>query len=289
MSATIIHHYTDSGDLVHCNMCEANMLVPTGADKCPHCYFEGGLQWLNEEKQEATVSELDLTPQYALVTRNDPEPSEYLSDEVFKDKFNLQPNPKHKYKRQMIKTQNKTPQKQPTGYCTIHELAQRLLLLNIDEELNFSENPDGSDYWGGKSLKVFEQQIVVFGYYGGPSFQLYELEKNVLADMVRHLCYHLNKKEEDTIYTFDVAKPETKETIVSSLFFYMWNGWCKEECETVFGYEFQHFWEKWCGICRVYKVYSATEKFYADLTQHNRVKLVNRACEVYDGSKRRQE
>ncbi|MBF0578181.1 hypothetical protein [Dysgonomonas sp. GY617] len=94
----------------------------------------------------------------------------------------------------MKKTHNKTPKEQPTGQCTVHELAQKLLTLNTGEELSFSENPDGSDYWGAKYLEVFEQHIIVFGYYGGPYFQLYETEKNVLSDMIRHLCYHLNKK-----------------------------------------------------------------------------------------------
>lgn len=94
---TIIYHYTDSGDLVHCNMCNANMLVPRGADKCPKCYYEGALQWFDDGKKEATVSQLDLIPEYALVTKNNPEPTEYLSDEVLKEEFNMEPNPQHKY------------------------------------------------------------------------------------------------------------------------------------------------------------------------------------------------
>ena len=105
----------------------------------------------------------------------------------------------------MNKLHNTHPEKQPTGQCTVKELAQQLLDMNIGEELNFSENQDGSDYWGAKYMEVFEQQIILFGYYGGPSLQLYETEKDVLADMIRHLCYHLNKKEEDIIYTFDVV------------------------------------------------------------------------------------
>lgn len=287
----VIYLYTDRGDLVHCNNCDADMLVPTGADKCPYCYYEGRLQWHDENNQESTVSQLDYNPNYVLVTKNAPESSEYLCDETLKNEFNIEPNPNHKYKRQMKKNHNKASEKQPTGQCTVQELAHRLLSLNTGEELNFSENPDGSDYWGAKYLEVFEQHIIIFGYYGGPYIQLYETEKDVLSDMVRHLCYHLNKKEEEIIYTFDVAKQETntssKENIVSSFFFYMWNGWCKEECKIVFGWEFQHFWDKWCEMCKIYKVYSAAEKFYADLTEHNRVKLVNRACELYDGRARR--
>lgn len=87
-----------------------------------------------------------------------------------------------------------------------------------------------------------------------------------------------------------ITNPEpkytSKENIVSSFFFFMWNAWCKEECETVFGYGFQHFWNKWCGFYEKYSVYAATDRFYADLTTDNREKLVNRACELFDGSKR---
>lgn len=287
----IIYLYAYSGDLVHCNQCEANMLLPTGADKCPHCYFEGALQWIDESRKETTVDELDINPEYATITKPDPETTEYLSDEVLKDEFDMEPNPKHKYKT-MNKLHNKHPEKRPTGQCTVLELAKRLLDLNIGEELNFSENQDGSDYWGAKYMEVFEQQIILFGYYGGPSLQLYEIEKDVLADMVRHLGYHLNKKEQDTIFTFDIIKPKNeeayKENIVSSYFFYMWNAWCKEECEKIFSWESPHFWEKWCKFAKD-TAWGAAEKYYADLSDGYRRLLVKRACEVYDGNSRRKQ
>lgn len=73
------------------------------------------------------------------------------------------------------------------------------------------------------------------------------------------------------------------QTIVSSYLYYMWNSWDKNECEKVYGNEYPHFWNKWCGLAKK-DVYSAAEKFYAELTEHYRVPLVKRANEVYDGS-----
>lgn len=38
---------------------------------------------------------------------------------------------------------------------------------------------------------------------------------------------------------------------VTSFFFYMWNAWCKEECEKAFEKsqcKWQHFWNKWCSF-----------------------------------------
>ncbi|MEO3212766.1 hypothetical protein [Parabacteroides distasonis] len=79
----------------------------------------------------------------------------------------------------------------------------------------------------------------------------------------------------------------TSENTVSSFFYYMWNAWCEEECRIVFAsVGYPHFWEKWCAATHP-TVYGAAEKFYAELSVHSRTLLVNRACEVYNGSERR--
>ncbi len=78
-----------------------------------------------------------------------------------------------------------------------------------------------------------------------------------------------------------------KTNIVSSFFYYMWNAWCRDECEKTFGSGHRHFWEKWCGICEKHSVYAAAERYYAELSDNYREKLVNQACEMYDGSKRK--
>jgi hypothetical protein len=192
----------------------------------------------------------------------------------------------------MKRVHNISPIKKPVSQCTVAELAKKLIELEADKELNFSENEDGSDYWGAKKLSLFEQKIIIFGYYGGPAIQTYYPETDVLSDMIRHLQYHLDKKETDSVYLFEIErtkKPEElRENIVSSYFFYMWNAWCKEECKAVFGWEWEHFWNKWCGRHKK-NPYGATEGFYDDLSINNRVKLVNHACEIYDGSKRKEE
>ena len=79
-------------------------------------------------------------------------------------------------------------------------------------------------------------------------------------------------------------KPKTND--VTSFFFYMWNAWCKEECQKAFSApcnDWQHFWNKWCGICKTHGVYGAAERFYAELSHKNRNLLVKRATEVYEG------
>lgn len=78
------------------------------------------------------------------------------------------------------------------------------------------------------------------------------------------------------------------QTIVSSYLYYMWNAWDKNECEKVYGHAYLHFWNKWCDFAKK-DVYSAAEKFYAELTECNREPLVKRANEVYHGSKRKME
>ena len=86
----------------------------------------------------------------------------------------------------------------------------------------------------------------------------------------------------------DAGKPLKNDT--TSFFFYMWNAWSKEECQKAFeGGNWQHFWSKWVGICEAHSVYGAAERFYAELSESNRNKLVSRALEVYDGDSMRKE
>lgn len=76
----------------------------------------------------------------------------------------------------------------------------------------------------------------------------------------------------------------TNENIVSSYFYYMWNRWSKTECETVFGNMAGHFWEKWCSLSNP-SPSGAAERLYAELGNDARRKIVERACELYDGQK----
>ncbi len=82
------------------------------------------------------------------------------------------------------------------------------------------------------------------------------------------------------------AEPHKRSNEVTSFFYYMWNAWCAEECQKTFSAPFndwKHFWSKWCGICKTHGVYGAAERFYAELSNHNRDMLVKRATEVYEG------
>ena len=76
----------------------------------------------------------------------------------------------------------------------------------------------------------------------------------------------------------------TNENIVSSFFYYMWNRWSKAECETVFGSMAGHFWAKWCGLSST-TLSGAAERFYAELGNNARDKIVERACALYDGQR----
>ena len=76
----------------------------------------------------------------------------------------------------------------------------------------------------------------------------------------------------------------TNENIVSSYFYYMWNRWSKEECATVFGNMAGHFWEKWCHLSNS-SPSGAAERLYAELGNDARHKIVERACELYDGQR----
>jgi hypothetical protein len=181
------------------------MLVPGGADKCPKCYCEGGLQWLDDERKEAAVSQLDLIPEYVLVTKNDPELTEYLSDAVLKEEFNMEPDPKHKY--------NPKPVRKPTDQCTLEDLSFILLNLEYNKEFNFSQNSNGSDYWGAKRLNLFNGDIIVFGYYGSCAYETHLPESQSRADLLRKLRYHLERNNNVLVYLFE--KPQQEKNIVN--------------------------------------------------------------------------
>lgn len=72
------------------------------------------------------------------------------------------------------------------------------------------------------------------------------------------------------------------DNIVSSFMFYMWNRWCRQECDTVFGCMSGHMWSKWCRFTAE-TTRGAVENFYAELSDENRYKLVERACKCYNG------
>ena len=72
---------------------------------------------------------------------------------------------------------------------------------------------------------------------------------------------------------------------VSSFFYYMWNAWSEDECKVVYGEMYRHFWEKWSQMTDK-GIFGAAERFYAELTDHYREKLVERAVSLYAGKAR---
>jgi len=90
--------FSDEGDLVKCTWCEKIMIVPTGADKCPHCYYVGSLGWIENEKQEVKLSEIEDENKFHMVIKDDPEPEEYLSKEVLQEEFDITPSGKYENK-----------------------------------------------------------------------------------------------------------------------------------------------------------------------------------------------
>ena len=95
---------------------------------------------------------------------------------------------------------------------------------------------------------------------------------------------YVEVKSENEAELLEYANKMAERNDVTSFMYYMWNAWCKEECERAFSrtVNWEHFWRKWCGICDTYGVFSATERFYAELSDRSRNLLVARALEVYD-------
>ena len=99
-----------------------------------------------------------------------------------------------------------------------------------------------------------------------------------------------SSQEPDKRYTLDQflkdidRKPE-KQNDITSFMFYMWNAWCEEECQEAFkDGDWKHFWSKWCHWCnQIGSAWGATERFYSELSDHNRDRLVRRALAIYEG------
>lgn len=56
--------------------------------------------------------------------------------------------------------------RKPINKLTIEQIAAQICLLPVNQEFNFSQNEDGSDYWGVKRLDIFNGDIILVGYYG---------------------------------------------------------------------------------------------------------------------------
>lgn len=80
-----------------------------------------------------------------------------------------------------------------------------------------------------------------------------------------------------------------------SYMIYMANSWCPEEAAIIFNdennyntdsWEFSlgwHIWYKYRGFCEEFNMYAAYSLLIFELDDSNREKLLNRACELYNG------
>ena len=112
--------------------------------------------------------------------------------------------------------------------------------------------------------------------------------KQELADWCRDNQPYYKKRIPEVNSHFARMMKYQAENAISSFFYYMWNAWNEEECKVVYGDMHRHFWEKWCQMTDK-GVFGAAERFYAELTDHYREKLAERAVALYDGKARRKE
>lgn len=67
----------------------------------------------------------------------------------------------------------------------------------------------------------------------------------------------------------------TKENVVSCYFTYMQDGWCEEECRTIFGARAEAVWIMWCKNLSAGA--SGSGLFYLALDKDDKIRLVDRA------------
>lgn len=93
-----------------------------------------------------------------------------------------------------------------------------------------------------------------------------------------------------------MTKKFDSDNALLSFHIYMWNTWSKEECIQVFNSEDQeykgslaeHIWNMWLDWCGQVGPIAASSLAVCNLDTENLNKLIDRACEIYDGSKYRE-
>ena len=86
---------------------------------------------------------------------------------------------------------------------TIPQLAQKIMELDYEEELLFKVYKD-CDLWGAKRIRIFDGDIILFGYYGGQLTEMYNLETDSddYSPLIESLKYHINH-ENDAVYLLE--------------------------------------------------------------------------------------
>lgn len=173
---------------------------------------------------------------------------------------------------------NKIKRRIPVSNCTLSDLADKLLNIEPNTELNFSKNPDGSDYYGAKRISIFDCDILMWGYYGHSYLYTFDFSTGEKDDIIEAL-----KKEFDTdaVYLFEQEQSDIQEIHKRiEIYTYLSQIWNKNECEIVFGNMWQHFWSKWLGWSRTKPMEEAIKIYCGELTPHNWSKIVNRVKQI---------
>jgi hypothetical protein len=81
-----------SGDFVTCNGCGETMVLPCGADQCPECCCDDGLEWVREDSQEVSWSllqdKLTMWGFFSLrLSSKKLKPEDYLSPDTLASEF----------------------------------------------------------------------------------------------------------------------------------------------------------------------------------------------------------
>ena len=73
--------YTESGDLVRCNNCDRQLLLPTGAEICPVCKSEKQFSWLDISKHQYDYDDI-IKRKQSIKSMRELTPNEYLTEET---------------------------------------------------------------------------------------------------------------------------------------------------------------------------------------------------------------
>lgn len=91
--------------------------------------------------------------------------------------------------------------KKPIKKLTIPQIAAQICLLPVNREYSFSQNEDGSDYWGVIRLQMFDADFVLISYYGQSPTWVFDLyQDDVFTTMIEAFK---SEVEEEFLWVFE--------------------------------------------------------------------------------------
>ena len=73
--------YTESGDLVRCNNCDRQLLLPTGTEICPVCKAEKQFSWLDGSKHQYDYDDI-IKIKHSIKSMRKLTPNKYPAEEA---------------------------------------------------------------------------------------------------------------------------------------------------------------------------------------------------------------